>query len=85
MPRNEELEALLQAQYDWEGAWPQEKTVYQERFNRLIKHHVRKFNATAAARGKRQITEVELREAIGTRYFQFKKARDRELSKRLTP
>jgi hypothetical protein len=25
MPRNDELEALLQAQYDWDGAWPQEK------------------------------------------------------------
>jgi hypothetical protein len=85
MPRNKELEALLQAQYDWEGAWPQEKAAYQEIFNRLIKHHVRKFNATASARGKRQITEAELREAIGAPYHEFKKARDRELSKRLTP
>jgi hypothetical protein len=85
MPRNEELEALLQAQYDWEGAWPQEKAAYQERFDRLIKSHVRKYNAMAAARGKRPIRESELREAISDRYFQFKKARDRELSKRLTP
>jgi hypothetical protein len=85
MPRNDELEALLQAQYDWEGAWPQEKAAYQAIFNRLIKHHTRKFNATAAARGKRQITEAELRQAIGERYYQFKKARDRELNKRLTP
>ena len=84
MPRNEELEALLQAQYDWEGAWPQEKAAYQEIFRRRIRHHVRKFNATAAAQGKRAITEAELREAIGPQYFEFKKARDRELSKRLT-
>ena len=85
MPRNEELEALLQAQYDWEGAWPQEKAAYQHIFNRLIKHHVRKYNATAPARGKREISEAELREAISERYFQFKKARDRELNKKLTP
>jgi len=85
MSRNKELEALLQAQYDWEGAWPQEKAAYQEKFDRLVRHFARRFNGTAAARGKRLITETELREAIGERYFQFKKARDRELSKRLTP
>ena len=85
MPRNEELEALLQAQYDWEGAWPQEKAAYQQVFNRLVKHHVRKHNATASARGKQEISEAEFREAIGGRYYQFKKARDRELSKKLTP
>ena len=85
MPRNDELEALLQAQYDWEGAWPQEKAACQKIFDRLIKHHIRKYNATASARGKREITEAELREAIGDRYYQFKKARDRELRKKLTP
>lgn len=84
MPRNEELEALLQAQYDWEGAWPQEKAAYQKIFERLIKHHVRKYNAAASAKGKPEITEAQLREAIGARYYQFKKARDRELGKRLT-
>jgi hypothetical protein len=85
MPRNDELEALLQAQYDWEGAWPQEKAAYQQIFSRLIKHHVRKYNATASAREKPEITEAELREAISERYYQFKKTRDRELSKKLTP
>src|SRR2546427_3049049 len=58
MPRQDELEALLQAQYDWEGAWPQEKAAYQQAFRKLLAHHVRKFNATAAARGKRPITEA---------------------------
>lgn len=84
MPRQDELEALLQAQYDWEGAWPQEKAVYQRAFQKLLNHHVRKFNATTAARGKRPITETDLREAIGERYYEFKKARDRELRKRLS-
>jgi hypothetical protein len=85
MPRNDELEALLLAQYDWEGAWPQEKAAYQAAFYKLVKHHVRKYNATAAARGKAAITEAEFREAIGERYRQFKKARDQALSKKLTP
>ena len=84
MPRQDELEALLQAQYDWEGAWPQEKAAYQQAFRRLLAHHVRKFNATAAARGKRPITEAELREAISERYYEFKKARDRELRRKLS-
>ena len=84
MPRNDDLEALLQAQYDWENAWPQDKAAYQAVFNRLIKHYVRKYNATASARRKPEITEAQLREALGRRYYQFKKARDRELARKLT-
>lgn len=84
MARNPELEALLQAQYDWEGAWPEEKVARQAVFQRLIKHYVRKYNATASARGKPEMTEAELREAIGPSYIEFKKARDREIAKRLT-
>lgn len=83
MPRNPELEALLQAQYDWEGAWPEQKAACQSVFNRLIKHYVRKYNAAAAGR-RPEITEAQLREAIGGRYYDFKKARDRELAKKLT-
>ncbi len=74
----------MQAQYDWEGAWPQEKAACQAVFNRLVKHYVRKYNATASARGKPEITEAEFREAIGERYYQFKRARDRELARKLT-
>ncbi len=32
MARDDELEALLQAQYDWEGAWPKEKAAYEKVF-----------------------------------------------------
>ncbi|HMP83041.1 MAG TPA: hypothetical protein PKA41_10110 [Verrucomicrobiota bacterium] len=84
MPRNEELEALLQAQYDLEGAWPEQKAARHAVFIKLVKHYVRKYNATASARGQREITESEFREAIGERYYQFKKARDRELIRKLT-
>ena len=84
MPRNDELEALLQAQYDWEGAWPKEKASRQSAFYKLVKHYVRKYNATAAARGKAEITEAEFREAIGERYRQFKKTSDQALAKKLT-
>lgn len=74
MPRNDELEALLQAQYDWEGAWPQQKAACQAAYFKLVKHYVRKYNATASARRKPEINEVEFREAIGDRYRQFKKS-----------
>jgi hypothetical protein len=84
MPRNDELEALLQAQYDWEAAWPQEKAASQAAFYKLVKHYVRKYNGTAAARGQAEITEAELREALGDRYRAFKKARDKALVKKLT-
>jgi hypothetical protein len=84
MPRNDELEVLLQAQYDWEGAWPQDKAARQAVFEKLVKHHVRRYNATASARGKPNITEAQFREAIDERYYQFKKARDRELARKLT-
>ena len=84
MPRNEELEALFQAQYDWENAWPQEKSAYQSAYHKLVQYHVRRYNATASARGKRQITEAEFREAVGGRYYQFKKSRDKELARKLT-
>lgn len=83
MPRNDELEALLQAQYDWEAAWPQEKAAYQEIFDRLVKHHVRKYNATAAARNKPEIFEAQLREALSERYYQFKKSVDVEMRKKI--
>jgi hypothetical protein len=79
MPRNPELDALLQAQYDWEGAAPNEKAAYQEAFYRLIKHHVRLYNATSAARGKSQITELELQEALSAPYFEFRKSRAAEM------
>lgn len=83
MPRNEELEALLQAQYDWEGAWPQEKAAYQKVFYNLVRHYVRRHNATASARGLPEITEVEFREAIGDSYREFKKSRDKALRNRM--
>lgn len=84
MPRNDELEALLQAQYDWEGAWPQEKAAHQAAYYKLVKHYVRKYNATAAARGKAEITEAEFREALGEPYRDFKKAKAKALAQKLT-
>lgn len=83
MSRNLELESILQAQYDWEGAWPQQKAAYFKIYDRLVKHHVRKYNATAAARRLPQITESEFREALGDRYREFKSRRDREMRQRL--
>lgn len=84
MPRNDELEALLQAQYDWEGAAPQEKAAYQKVFYALVRHHVRRYNATAAARRAPEITESEFREAISERYYEFKKRRDQEMRRRIS-
>jgi hypothetical protein len=84
MPRNDELEALLQAQYDWEAAWPQEKAAYQKVFYALVRHHVRKYNGTAAARKVPEITEAQVRETISDRYYEFKKRRGQELRKRIS-
>ena len=83
MPRNKELEALLQAQYDWEGASPQEKAAYQKVFENLVRHYVRRHNATSAARRVPEITEIEFREALSARYLQFKKRQDQELRRRI--
>jgi len=50
MARDDELEVLLQARYDWEGAWPQEKAAYEKVSYDLVRHYVRRYNATASAR-----------------------------------
>jgi hypothetical protein len=84
MPRNDDLEALLQAQYDWEGAWPQEKAAYQKVFYALVRHHVRRYNAMAAARKVPEITEAQFREALSARYYEFKKRRDQEMRRRMS-
>ncbi len=84
MARDDELEALLQAQYDWEGAWPQEKAAYETVFYDLVRHYVRRYNATASARRLSLITEAEFREALADRYYEFKKRRDQEMRRRLS-
>ncbi|MGD0412748.1 MAG: hypothetical protein ABSC18_13730 [Verrucomicrobiota bacterium] len=78
MARNPELEAILEARYDWEGAAPSQKAklrdVYYELLDQLL--------ARQASHGRR-LARGDIIEAMGDEYKEFRRARDRRLAARV--
>ena len=74
---------MLQAQYDFEGAYPPNKAACRNSYYRLIDHYLEKYNASARATGQSQITRLELIEALGEPYREFKRQRDLEAVQKL--
>jgi hypothetical protein len=83
MSRNPDLEALLQAQYDFEGAHPQERAAQRDNFHRRLDFYLERHNSQARKSGQPEITRIELIEALSGPYREFKKQRDAELMQRL--
>ena len=77
MSRNPDLEAVLQAQYDLEGANPSEKATRLNVYNKLIAHCLEKYNSRQR-KTEPKLTRLELVEALDERYREFRKQRELE-------
>jgi hypothetical protein len=77
MPRNPELEAILQARYDLETCEPGQKTHCRARLDARIQ-------AALARAGKRDLSSRALVEVTAEAYQDFKLARRREERARLS-
>jgi hypothetical protein len=75
MARNPELEAILEARYNWEGAAPSQKSklrdIYYELLDQLLARH---------ARQGRKLARNDVIEVMGDEYKDFRLARDRALA-----
>ncbi len=78
---NREVQAVLQAQYDFEGAYPNEKAARLKILRKAFSELLAKANKKAATQGLPRISEAELQEALGEPYREFKKQRDIEMRK----
>jgi hypothetical protein len=83
MSRIPELEAILLAQYDLEGAPPHEKSARLKDMKRLFSEVLNRHNEKARAAGDTEITEAQFSEALGVRYITFKQARDIQMKQAL--
>ena len=77
MSRNPDLEAVLQAQYDLEGANPSEKAARLNAYNELVNHYVEEYNSRLR-KTEPKLTRRELVEALDERYREFRKQRELE-------
>lgn len=73
MPRHPELEAVLLAWYEYEGAQPSEKDQRRCAFNELLD----------ACRAGTSLSRRHLIEALRDRYREFRAAKDKALRNRL--
>lgn len=78
MARNPELEAILEARYDWEGAAPSQKTKLREGYYELLDQLLARH-----ARHGRKPTRGDIIEAMGDEYKEFRRARDRQLASKV--
>lgn len=69
MSRQAELERILQAWYDFEGAHPAEKDKMRQSFNQLLDQ----------ARDRTHLSRHDLIQALRDRYRVFKTSRDKEM------
>jgi len=73
VPRHPDIEAVLPAWYEYEGAQPCEKDQRRCAFNTLLDTH----------RAGTSLSRRDLIEALRDRYHEFRTAKDRELRIRL--
>jgi hypothetical protein len=78
MNLNREVQPVLQAQYDFEAAYPNEKAARLAILRKAFQELLLKVNEEARSRKLPTISEAELLEALGARYQEFKKQRDLE-------
>ena len=69
MSRQADLERILQAWYDFEGAHPSEKGKQREAFNRLLD----------ASRAGTSLSRQDLVQALRDRYRVFRTAKEKQL------
>ena len=78
MSLNREVQPVLQAQYDLEAAYPNEKAARLEILRKAFQELLVKINQKAAIQKLPPVSELELVEALSTEYKEFKKQRDLE-------